>query len=500
MNPDRPVAERLLQGMRALAAEPAGPLLTPDEMDELCHEAIRLQGCLGWNEDGNLARRRTRWKWLLRRALYAAAGGYRRALSPRRHGHPELAQELRELGIEGVRLSAGGIGVDSSVGLAEEIVPGSPRGLGLSLVLGNAPGLAVALSRLGQRRVFLAPWSDDGLDARKPEVERWGPDVTATEAMDPLEELPPWLAGRFDTVVVCPPLGAFAAQRAILSALRALDSTPGRRLFWTGHPGRHLAYFGIYSTLSRHGMFLDRLTHDAATVPLDHEFAEQLLRDLLETPEAADIVDPEALEALFAAEREYEHLHRFRPVEDIVLRGRRLDLLPLQERDIPLFDAWLDPEFSRDIGFDEDRTRPTPAALRPEAWYPDHEWWIARHKDGRGVGLVHLLLAEYWTKRSLPFDVGIAEMGFRGQGLLNEIVQLGFHRVFRQLGAAALWANVSVSNIAICRGYRSNFFQSVRRSFTPGKREEQEFIRIRAEEYLARLLGGDITVPVDSPD
>jgi RimJ/RimL family protein N-acetyltransferase len=281
-------------------------------------------------------------------------------------------------------------------------------------------------------------------------------------------------------------------------AIAALEPVSGRRLFWTGHPARHPAYFALYSLLGKHRLFLDRLRPDVATMALDAEFAQQLLEDLLETPEVAEVLDAKVLEDLLAARLEHEHLHVVRPIEEVVLRGHRLELVPVREKDIPLYDSWLTPEFCQEVGLEDVEPRPTIEQLRVGNWYPNHEWWMFRTREGEGVGVVNLMLHDFWTTRSLPFDIGVAERSFRGKGLLNEAVRLSFSRVFDRLAAESLWAIVRVANVRICRGYRSNFFTVKKRLTDPGTGEEHEHIEVTAEEYRALLESGEIDVPIEA--
>src|SRR6188768_2617664 len=73
---DKKLAERLINAIRVVAGEEPAGLVSRSQAFELMHEAARITGCLEGNQEENLARRRTRWKVLLRRALYAAAAGY----------------------------------------------------------------------------------------------------------------------------------------------------------------------------------------------------------------------------------------------------------------------------------------------------------------------------------------------------------------------------------------------------------------------------------------
>jgi RimJ/RimL family protein N-acetyltransferase len=495
--PEGSVAARTARALQALAAQEAQELPSRAQIGELMHDAAQLLGCLEPREEDSLSRRRTRWRLLLRRALHAAAASYRRALGPIEPRENELVEELRRAGLEPRPGDSASLDLPSSVALAERLAPGERQGLRSIVVLGPAPALAAALSRLTLQRVLWIPWQGVEAPQAGAALEGFDVDPLPVDPLDPVRELPAWLRSRFQTAVVRPPTAGLGAPRSLLMALAALAPEPQRRVVWTGHPGRHLSYFELYAVLGRRGLVLESLRPDAATVALDEDFAHQLLADLIETPEVAERLDPEPLEGLLAAGTESEHAHIFRPIEEVLLRGHRLDLAPLSAQDIPVLDGWLTPEMAAQIGFDETRPRPTAAQLALPRWYPGNEWWIARTKEGQPVGMANLILGDFWTKRSLPFDAAIPEPSAQGRGLFNDLLRLVFYRVFEQLGAERLWANVSLNNERVRRGHRSNFFRVVRRYVSSEGGEELEHIEITAEEYRERRIHGEIDVPLD---
>jgi RimJ/RimL family protein N-acetyltransferase len=488
-------AVRIGRAMRQLAG--AGPGALPDvrQMHELLAEALEQ---LGVDERGySLSRRRTRWKALLRRALCMAAGTYRRLLCPMPPHGAELYGELEALGAAAACRGPLAPDLRSCVAVAEQMARTEAEGLRSILVLGPLAALGLALGRLTGQRIALAPEAEADRMALEAAGRKLGLDLVVYEPLEPAAELPVWLRGRFQAVVSSPPGDALGAHRELRAAAAALEPCAGRRLYWLGHPERQLDYFGLYSHLARDGYVLERLLPEAACRPMDAAPMRQLAEDVRQSGEAAATLEPGCLDDLLAGGSEPEHLHLFRPAAEVVIPGRELDLVPLQAPDVPLLDAWLTPQLSAAIGFDVERPRPGLDELSMSNWYPGNEWWIARTKAGRGVGLLNLVLDDLWTKRSLPFDVAIAEPAFQGKGLLNELVRLSFFRVFEGLAAESLWANVSVSNTRICRGYRSNFFRTIRRYADPAGGEELEHIRIDAEEYRARRSRGQIDVPVE---
>jgi hypothetical protein len=435
---DPTAAWRLARAMQALAGEPPGALPSAARMDELLHEALRRNDALEWRSDENLHRRRTRWKVLLRRSLFLAASAYRRLLEPITVQHDELVGVLREQGLERLEAGSRGVALVSAVALAERLVPAETLGLRSILVLGPAAPIAVALAHLTGQRVFLAPWSDEAPDEGLLGLELLDLDLRLSEPLAVGRELPYWLGGRFQSVLVRPHHGGLFGRAAIAAAEAAMEQRPGRRLYWTGHPGRHLDYFGMCSILAQRGLLLESLTHDLVAVPLDPDFSEQLLADMLVTPEAEELLDPEPLADLFAVRQEHEHLHCFRPAEELVLHSPRLALEPLHERDLGLCEAWLTPQLCGELGFDEGRPWPGPEKLRRAEWYPGHEWWLARTAAGEPLGLLHLALEELWTRRTLSLAAVLTGTDGPDGGLREELVQLGLRRAFEQLGAQSL--------------------------------------------------------------
>jgi RimJ/RimL family protein N-acetyltransferase len=496
---DPSVTTRIAAAIQSLAGvelttDPPAPAV----LLRLSQRAADELGCYEDREGEQLGSRRARWRPLLRRALAMGGAAYARAHAKRDPPSPVLLAELQDLAARHPALAMPAAELRSALRLAETIAANEPAGLRTIALIGAPVLLAIAVARLTDHKLFLLPW-DEAPAADWDEILRpLGLDLHVTEPVQPGETLPYWLQGRSQSAVLFPPLAPVAALRSMSMALGALETCPGRRLYWMGHPGRHGAYFALFSLLGKRGLFLERLVPDAGTMELDPDLGRELLEELREAPaEVAARIEAKLVEDLLAARVEHEHLHIFRPVEEVVLRGRRLELVPVQAKDIALYDSWLTPEFCAEVGLEDIEPRPTLEQLRLESWYPGHEWWMFRTLDGVGVGIVNLILNDFWTTRALPFDVGVAERSFRGQGLLNEAVRLSFARIFDQLGAEVLWAIVRVANVRICRGYRSNFFEMTGRLTHPETGEEHEHIEIGAEQYRARRRSGDVDVPVE---
>jgi RimJ/RimL family protein N-acetyltransferase len=489
----RSIADRIARAMKVLsgAEEPGDP--TVQQLFELSHLAARRLGCMPSGGEERLGRRRTRLPVLLRRTLLMAAACYRRRLEPL----PDASQEvLADFGaIEPI-----GIGptfsADSSHAIAAEIARGEGKGVRAILMLGTPVHLAVAAARLSGQRVVLVPLQTgeemSGTEVLWPSVGDPDLDLRIAGPLQPGSRLPFWLKGRFQSAVIWPPCDPIKAHQVMQAAFGALEPAPGCRLYWIGHPARHLDYFGLFSMLGRHGWMLERLVPEAGWLPLDAEFAEQVLSDALETPEVASLLDARLLEDLLSDGREHEHLHVFGPVEEIRIVGHELDLDPVRPRDIDLYHSWLTPEFCREVGLDDDEPAPARQTLQLENWYPGHEWWILRAKDGRGVGVVHLVLNEFWSTRSLTWDIGLVDKTLRGTGLLDDVFRLGFRRFFDQLGAELLWADLRQSNVPLLRGARKNFCRPTHVYLDPRLGVEFEHWEIPAEEYRRRRASGEI--------
>lgn len=484
---DSALASRIAGAVQALAQVEVTGHASSAELSKLLVRAAERLDCGYRPGDERMVRRRSRWRPLMRRALAGAGAAHARLISPLELQNPWLVDELSEFGPD----------MRSTVAIAESIVNAEPAGMRSILVLGNAAPVAAALSRLTHQRVFLVPWSDDSLDEEPVLAEPLGFDVALQESMGPGHALPFWLKDRFQSVVLQTPLDPVASHKSVSMAIKGLDRAPGLRLYWTGHPARHAAYFDLLRLLGGHGLFLERLVPGLAATPLDPDFAHQLLEDLLETPEVAEALDALVLEDLLSARAEYEHLHVMCRIEEFVLRGHQLELVPVKPQDIQLYDSWLTPEYCAEIGLVDDEPRPSVEQLRVSHWYPDHEWWMFRTREGVPIGTVHLVLYDFWTLGKISFDIGVAEHSYRGKGLLNEAVRLTFARVFDRLAAHRLCAFVAMSNVRIRRGYVSNFFQTVEVINHAKTGEEWEYIEVKAEAYRSLRQSGAIDVPLD---
>ena len=493
---DSKVAAQIASAIQGLAGDDSKEPPSAARLLKLMpHAATRLR-CRDVDVTEQLRVLHSHLRPLLRRSLAMAASAYVESLVPRPVKNAALEAELREMGLDRYAGGSAHFDLHSSVLLAEAILANSPAGLRSMAVLGNAAPLAAALARLSGQTVILVPWMDAPLEDAGTPPELTIPGVRVESAMQPGAELPFWLKGRFQSVFVMTPLDPVSSYKSISMGMAALDSAPGRRLYWTGHPGRQRGYFALYSLLAKHGMFLDRLIHDVGRREMDPEFAHELFREAPDAPEAADWLDAGVLESLLSAGIEYDHLHVYQPMNEAVIHGRRLELVPVLERDIPLYDSWLTPEFCREVGLDDVEPRPTVEELKVKNWYPGHEWWMFRTVEGARIGIVNLVLHDFWWTRSMPFDIGVADKTHRGHGLLNEAVRLSFARVFQHLDAQSLWSIVAVANVRICRGHRSNFFRVVQTVTDPATGEDHEYIEISIEDYLERLRTGDVDVPV----
>lgn len=440
---------------------------TPTELDEAVTMAALRLGCIDPLREPGLSGRKVRGKFLLRRVLFMGAAGARRTLT------------------------------EPPSTVAETIARTENDGLRSIIVFGGSAEAAYEICKASGQQVVYVPNEDSELEPEAAASFERVPGMMVTDPMSP-GQLPFYLRGRFQTAVLHPPVEGVGAHKAFLAALSALEPGPGRRLYWTGHPARQQNYFGLYSMLAGRGWLLQRLVHDMHELPLESGWLETLREELHASADDPLIPDASAVEDLMSITHEYEHFHLFRPIDEIVVRAEQLDMIPLQPKDVPVFETWLTPELADEMVMPDGRDHTSPETrqrpLLAKNWYPEWEWWMLRTKDGRGVGFIRMVLKEYWARRLLTWDIALVDKSVRGRGLLDDMFRLAFHRHFDQLRGEKAWALVGLKNIPLLKGARKNHYTGGSfQTFESGL--EYEHFHILAQRYWQLRASGEILPP-----
>ncbi len=144
-----------------------------------------------------------------------------------------------------------------------------------------------------------------------------------------------------------------------------------------------------------------------------------------------------------------------RPAE---LRGERVKLVPLDERDLETLRRWRsDPEVTR---YWVTQAPPTPDEM--QAWLNRNRaegvlMWIVEDERGRPIGYIDLFNRDE-ANRKAEFSLMIGERGVWGRGYAREALRTLLHHAFAPvatggLGLHKVYLSVFAENIAARRAY-----------------------------------------------